>query len=391
MTLLTRRTMLAMTGATLLAGRTIRARAEPARRTLVLLKLAGGNDGLNTIVPYGDDAYRRARPVIGLDAQAVVPLGQGLGLHPGLAGLEDAWADGDMAIVRGIGYTPADRSHFRSMDVWETAGAPGAPRPDGWLSRVLAGSALPASPLSMLVIGSDPMVAVAGGNLTAFTVSAEAAAPRPLALEAGMATSAGGPVSPALTHILAVERRLALAQAGLADSLTQLPDLATAFPDTDLGRRLRVTAQTIAAGPPAPVILVPVTGFDTHAGQRPVHDALLAAIGAGVAAFRQALIEADCWKSTMLATYSEFGRRLHENSSGGTDHGAAAPHFVLGGDVAGGWVGAMPSLTMLQDSDPVPTTDFRAYLGGLGVAGLGLNASAVAGALGGKMPLALSK
>lgn len=391
MTLLTRRTMLAMTGAALLAGRAVRARAEPARRTLVLLKLAGGNDGLNTVVPYGDDAYRRARPAIGLDARSVLPLSEGLGLHPGLAGLEDAWAAGDMAIVRGVGYMPADRSHFRSMDVWETAGAPGAPRPDGWLSRVFAHSALPASPLSMLVIGSDPMVAVAGGNLTAFAISAGAAAPGPLALEAGMAATEGAPVSPALAHVVAVERRLVRAQTGLADSLANLPDLATAFPDTDLGRRLRVAAQMTAAGPPAPVILVPVTGFDTHAGQRPVHDALLAAIGAGIAAFRQALIEADCWDSTMLATYSEFGRRLNENSSGGTDHGTAAPHFVLGGGVAGGWAGAMPSLTVLQDRDPVPTIDFRAYLGGLGVAGLGLDESAVAGALGGTAPLNLSK
>jgi uncharacterized protein (DUF1501 family) len=378
---LTRRNLLRLSGAMFAVGALKPARAAGPRRTLILVKLAGGNDGLNTVVPYADPAYQRARPAIGLDASELLALGEGLGLHPGLAPLEDAWAAGDLAIVRGVGYRPPDRSHFRSMDVWETGGDPGLPRPDGWLTRVLAGRP-EAEPLAMLVIGTDPQVAVAGGDLAAFAVSADAAAPDAVAAVDGATTE-----NPALGHVLAVQRQLAMAQAGLAEALAALPELATPFPEHDLGRRLRLAAQLVAAGSPAPVILVPVTGFDTHAGQRAVHDTLLAAVGDGLAVLRRALIEAGAWPLATVATYSEFGRRLAENASGGTDHGTAAPHLVLGGGIAGGWRGAQPSLAALEDQDPVPTTDFRAYLAGLAVAGLGVDPAAAGGAVGGAAAL----
>ncbi|MGF1626544.1 MAG: DUF1501 domain-containing protein [Alphaproteobacteria bacterium] len=375
--------MIRLAGATLAAGIMRPAGAAERRRVLVLLKLAGGNDGLNTLAPYSDPVYRRARPTIGLGADAVLPLGEGLGLHPGLAGLEDAWAAGDLAVVRGVGYRPPDRSHFRSMDVWETGGEPGAPGADGWLTRALDGWP-EARPLSMLVIGSDPMVPVAGGGLTAFALAGDAA---PAATTGRDGSGPAG--NSALAHVLAVQRQLAAVQAGLAETLAALPDLATPFPEDDLGRRLRLAARLIAGGSPAPVILVPVAGFDTHAGQRPVHDGLLAAVGAGLAALRRALAEAECWQLATVATYSEFGRRLAENASGGTDHGTAGPHLVLGGAIRGGWHGLQPSLTDLEDQDPVPTTDFRSYLAGLAAAGLGLGRAGAA--LGGVMPLALRR
>lgn len=372
----TRRSLLRGSGAGLVLAGLRPARATERRPTLILVKLAGGNDGFNTVVPYADPAYRRARPGIGLTDGEVLPLGEGLGLHPGLAPLEPAWAAGDLAIVRGVGYSPPDRSHFRSMDVWETAGDPGAPRPDGWLKRVLL-SRPEAVPLAMLVIGSDPQVAVAGG-LAALEVSADAAPPSPATAAAPEESSSP---NPALAHVLAVQRQLALAQAGLGEALSALPALATPFPEHELGRRLRLAAQLVAAGSPAPVILVPVTGFDTHAGQRAVHDALLAAVGEGLAALRAALIETGAWELATVASYSEFGRRLAENGSGGTDHGTAAPQLVLGGAVAGGWHGVQPSLTDLDDQDPLPTVDFRAYLAGLAAAGLGIDAAGTVGAL----------
>ncbi|MEZ5668665.1 MAG: DUF1501 domain-containing protein [Alphaproteobacteria bacterium] len=384
---LTRRRMLAglASGATALAlpRRPLAQAADD--RVLILVKLAGGNDGLNTLVPYADPAYRRARPQIGLTAADVLDLGDGLGLHPGLAGLEDAWAAGDLAVVRGVGYAPADRSHFRSMDVWETGGTPAAPLPTGWLARTLPAALGPRRPLDLLVIGADPMVNVAGGNVTAYALSAGATLPRSVPA-ANVASAA--PANPALGHILEVQRRLAAAQSGLAEALSTLPTLATPFPDDDFGRRLALAARLVAGGAPVRAILVPLAGFDTHAGQRAVHDALLSALGNGLAALRAALVEAGRWRATTVATYSEFGRRLAENGSGGTDHGTAAPHLVLGGAVAGGWHGVQPSLADLVDRDPLPTTDFRAYLASLAVAGLGLAPADATEALG-AAPLAL--
>ena len=368
-----------------MGGRPVR--AAPRQRVLILLKLAGGNDGLNMIVPYADDSYRRARPTIGVGAAEVLPLGNGLGLHPGLAGLEESWAAGDLAIVRGVGYRPADRSHFRSMDVWETGGDPGLPRPSGWIGRVLNGTSLVEAPLGLLVVGSDPQVTVAGSGLAAYAIGPDAAPP-----SAGDRFVVAPPsANPALAHVLAVQRQLAMAQEGLAQALADMPAITTPFPDDTLGRRLNLVARLVAAGSPAPVILVPVTGFDTHAGQRAVHDSLLAAVGSGLSALRAALIEADCWDIATIATYSEFGRRLAENASGGTDHGTAAPHLVLGGGITGGWHGTQPSLTDLDDLDPIPAQDFRAYLGGTATAGLGLAQSTVVDALGGVQPLALRR
>ncbi len=360
------------------------ARAAARRRTLILVKLAGGNDGLNTVVPYADPVYRRSRPAIGLEAGEVLRLGDGLGLHSGLAPLEEAWAAGELAVVRGVGYRPPDRSHFRSMDVWETGGEPGVPRSQGWLARLFEGRA-EATPLAMLVIGSDPQVLLAGSGLAAVATGADAALP-PAAATASDAPAA----NPALAHVLAVQRRLAMAQAGLGEALAALPSLAAPFPAHELGRRLEFAARLVAGGSPAPVILVPVTGFDTHAGQRPVHDALLAALGDGLAALRRALVEAEAWPFATVATYSEFGRRLAENASGGTDHGTAAPQFVMGGGIAGGWHGDQPSLADLEDRDTVPTVDFRAYLAGIAAAGLPDMADAAAAALG-VPPLALRR
>lgn len=363
------------------------ARAASRQRVLILLKLAGGNDGLNMVVPFADDGYRRARPAIGLGATEVLSLGEGLGLHPGMASLEESWAAGDLAIVRGIGYRPADRSHFRSMDVWETGGEPGAPRPTGWLGRVLSGTAPVEAPLGLLVVGSDPLVSVAGSELAAYAIGPEAAPPA--SFETSLASTPAA--NPALTHVLSVQRQVAMAQDGLARALAEMPALTTPFPEDSLGNRLRLVARLVAAGSPAPVILVPVAGFDTHAGQRAVHDGLLSAVGSGLSALRAALIEADCWDIATIATYSEFGRRLTENASGGTDHGTAAPHLVLGGGIAGGWRGVQPSLTDLDDLDPIPTLDFRAYLGGVATAGLGSLPDAVASALGGVQPLTLHR
>lgn len=373
-------------GAALAAAPVIRARAAPPAGTLILIKLAGGNDGLNTLVPFDDPAYRRARPSVGLTRNAVLPLGEGLGLHPGLAPLEDAWATGDMAIVRGVGFRPADRSHFRSMDVWETGGDGDGPQPTGWLTRALHAAPSGAESLGLVVIGSDPRVILAGSGLAGYDIAAGAALATPDPTQSiGPAQTA----NPALAHVLATERLLALAQAELAVVLDRLPAFASAFPDNDLGRRLVLAARLIAAGSPAPVILLPVTGFDTHAGQRAVHDALLAGLGEGLAALRLGLIEAGAWHRTTVATYSEFGRRVADNASGGTDHGTAAPHFVLGGGVAGGFHGAQPSLADLADRDPEPTIDLRAYLGGLAVAGLGLAPADARLALGHVDPLAL--
>ncbi len=334
------------------------ARASAPARTLVLVKLAGGNDSLNMVAPAADPDYRRLRPTIGLGADEVLPLADGLGLNPAMASLMASWADGEMAVVGGLGLPAAERSHFSAMDIWETGREqPGADAP-GWLTEALLASPRADADPHGLIIGSDPGVALAGRGTSVLHL-------RPPLRSAAPSASLDAPVlataNPALAHILNTHAQLQSAHAALDTAIARLPDLEDLFPRTDFGRRMAAAAGLIAAGLEVPVMIVPLAGFDTHAGQRAVHDRLLTDLAEGIAAFRAALVAADRWPSVLLATYSEFGRRAAENGSGGTDHGAAASHIVIGADVVGGLHGDRPRLDRLVDGDLAPAIDFRRY------------------------------
>jgi len=336
-------------------GRLARAAASPAARKLVVLvELRGGNDGLNTVVPFADPLYARFRPRLALDRERLVDLDTRVGLHPSLEKLGDIWFTGELAVVQGVGYPQANLSHFRSIEIWNTASASNEYLDAGWLGRAFARFPSPSQyAADGVVVGPGGMGPLAGGGR-----SIALNEPQEFVKNARLARDSAEPRNAALARILQVERNVAVA----AQRLDGGASVTTEFPTTPFGRSAQVAAQLAAKDAGIAVVRVSLDGFDTHANQPAVHAALLRQLSDGIAALRSALIDIGRWQSSVVATYSEFGRRPRENQSGGTDHGTASSHFVLGGAVKGGLYGDHPALDRLDANGNLAfAVDFRAY------------------------------
>ncbi|NIA70174.1 DUF1501 domain-containing protein [Pelagibius litoralis] len=342
------------------------------QKTLVLVELSGGNDGLNTVVPYGDAAYYRARPKLAIKRDAVLPLDERLGLHPALEPLMEPWRGRELAVVLGLGYPAPNRSHFRSIEIWNTASQSNEVRQHGWLHQAVseAGGLLPPQGRLGIVLGGAPGP-LAGDALTAVIMKDS----KQLARAAAMAGNGTlQTANPALDHILSVRRQTQEAARQIEARLASAPALGASFPKTPLGRQLKQAAALIAGGVPASVIKVQHAGYDTHAGQAGRHPRLLGELASSLAAFRRALRETGAWDRCLVMTYAEFGRRVGENASAGTDHGTAAPHFLLGGRLRGGLHGHQPSLIDLDGGDLRHSLDFRQVYAAIAAGWLGLPA-----------------
>lgn len=329
---------------------------------LVLVTLYGGNDGLNTVIPYTDPAYTSARPTLGYRTTEVLPLGDGLGLNPKLPGLQSLWKAGDLAIVRGVGYPNPNLSHFASMGTWQTANVTDGSG-TGWLGRWLdaAGDgperAISVGPTLPPVLRGEKEAAAA---ITAPSISlpgdrsfqdAYAGMQKAGQDRSGMAAA----VASSGQDLLNVQQRLA----GLAPGRQPASGLSASA--ADLGGALGVVSQLIVSGWPAQVYQVSLESFDTHAAEKDNHERLLADLDNAVTAFFKALKGNSHGDGVVLMTYSEFGRRPAENASGGTDHGTAAPLFVAGPKVKGGrFYGEEPSLGGLDANGNLRyNVDFR--------------------------------
>lgn len=353
--------------------------APPDGRILVMLQLSGGNDGLNTVIPFRDDAYHRLRPTLAVTAGQVHKLTDAIGLHPRLDGLKALYDEGRLAVVQGVGYPNPNRSHFESMDIWHTADPTLAQRDTGWLGRAmercpaLHALHLDESPLPLALRGPGgdvPTVRTiesfrleggAGGSARRTierVVAAEAASPseggssgREGAADAGQRLAESD---------LQFVRRVAVSAVETARRLDGLPaDAAGGYPDFGLARRLREIARLIAADFGPRIYYTTLGGFDTHARQNTLHPNLMAEVGRSVQAFYADLERQGLARRVLLLTFSEFGRRAAENASLGTDHGVAAPLFVCGPGVRAGVVGPTPDLSKLEDGDVPHAIDFR--------------------------------
>ncbi|GAA5163664.1 DUF1501 domain-containing protein [Pseudonocardia eucalypti] len=332
----------------------------PGAGVLVVLTMYGGNDGLNTVIPAGDGAYQSARPDLAYAEDEVLPLAEGLGLNPGMPGMKALWDDHRLAIVRGVSYPKPDRSHFRSMDIWQSA-SPDQPDSTGWLGRWLDHN------------GGDPLHAVSLDPvlppMLAGATTAGAALPA-----AGVALPSGalGTAFRAMGHPAPGEpvhqSTAARAIADLHRAATTLgPALGDAPPAKGKGKRaagqlaeeLDLVAACIDLGAPSRVYSVSIGGFDTHTAERATQQRLLAEVDGAVSGFLGRMADSDRGRNVVLVAYSEFGRRVAANANQGTDHGTAGPVFVAGPSVRGGFQGAQPSLTDLTNGDLKPTTDFR--------------------------------
>jgi uncharacterized protein (DUF1501 family) len=362
-------------------------------RVLVVLQLGGGNDGLNTVVPYADPAYANARPTIGIRPDTVLRINEQVGLNPVLTGLKSLYDAGRVAIVQGVGYDHPSYSHFEGLYVWEHAD-PERLQTDGWLGRLLAAQLdSQGHPLAGCALGqaSTPAELRATGAQVSVI---ESAATYGIQGGTGREVAAGALYrrTPGIYGAL-FDQALTTAQSGitaLADASKYTPAVSYTPQKTvygsknDLASALQLTARMIVTQPSVKVCHVVLGGFDTHQQEDTRQTALLAYVDAAVSAFMQDLEAHGQADRVVLMTWSEFGRRVAENGSRGTDHGSAAPVFVVGRPVAGGLYGEAPSLTSLVDGGNLRyTTDFRSVYQAMIRDWLGGDAGSV---LGGSFP-----
>jgi len=333
---------------------------DPYGTVLVVLQLAGGNDGLNTVVPYQDDQYARARSTLRLGAGQVLKIGAGLGFHPELRGFARLLQAGRLAVLQGVGYPHMHRDHNIGMRNWQTA-SPIAAGQTGWLGRAADRASDPGS-------GNVPAVFV-GEIAQPLSIRARQvvvpaiAAAEDWTLAASAAVPDAGRANP-LANFAARTSTAAFADACRLDAVLHSsgPRLYPQFP---LAQSFQTVARLMRAEMGIRIFLVELGGpspggFDNHSNQAGNHAAILRELSESVAAFCDDLAQDRLLDRMLLMTYSEFGRQLTENGRHGTGHGAAAPVFLAGGKVKGGLVGAHPGLSDLDDDAPKPHTDFRA-------------------------------
>ncbi len=331
--------------------------ASAADRMLVLVELKGGNDGLNTVVPYSHPAYAQLRPTLGLKPDEVLKLDAAIGLHPSLAPLLPLFEKREMAILLGLGYPQPNLSHFRSIEIWDTASRSTEYLDEGWVARAMSAGLRNAARFTTegVAVGSAGLGALSGARAVSLT-NTEA-----FVNQARLVTPTSVRGNAALEHVLRVEAGVLQAAEGLRNPGGA--PLNTEFPAHGFGQAVRATCQIVAGQKGrggVPVFHLTHGSFDTHRGQLGTHATLLKQLAEGLVALRAGLVEIGAWERTLVVTYSEFGRRARQNQSGGTDHGTAAPHFALGGSVRGGVVGTMPDLERLDATQNlVHTADFR--------------------------------
>lgn len=373
--------------------------AKPAgARTLVVVTLYGGNDGLSTVVPYADSAYHDARPGLAYGADEVLRLDDRVGLNPGLANLKRLYDAGQLAIVRGVGYPRPDHSHFRAMDIWQT-GQPDRPGSTGWLGRWLDAT------------GGDPRYAVSFEPvlppLLAGATVAGAAVPLTGLRQTGVPSSVlsgfGAPSrgEPPLQGLAARAFADLLAVNMMIEDVADRPDAPLPADDNHpqgtgtgggvaLARQLDLVARCVEANVATRVFSVSLGGFDTHADEKGTQQRLLGEVDSALGGFADRMVRSEAGRNVVVAVYSEFGRRVRANASDGTDHGTAGDVFLLGAPVRGGLYGTPPSLTDLDQGDLRYGTDFRDIYATLLHRVLGADPARILGGWAGRLDQALT-
>jgi uncharacterized protein (DUF1501 family) len=369
--MLTRRQFIAHSGSlisataivpTMLCRAAYSATASRDESVLVVIQLDGGNDGLNTVVPYDDDAYVRARPKLHIAAKDVHKLSDVLGLHPRMRAAKELFDDGRLTIIQGVGYPNPDKSHFRSMRIWQTASFDEAAHNSyGWLGRALDGANQPVNSgeSAAVFVGDEQVPATLWSRRSATTALSridDLTLVRPIDHRSpGDDQTRGESLSQFVT-------RQVLSAYSAADQIARKHVSAThepTYPESALANRLKLISQLLKTGSRARVYYAIQTGYDTHAGQMYPHGQLLAEFSQALKAFLDDLKTSELAERVVVLAFSEFGRRVAENDSLGTDHGAAGPVFLAGKPVHGGLVGAAQDLASLERDDLPLNIDFR--------------------------------
>ncbi len=328
---------------------------EQSFKRVILVELAGANDGLNTLIPTLDDNYFRLRPTLAVKAPQRIDLNDGLAIHHSLKALMPVWEQRQLAWIQGLGYPQPNRSHFKSISLWETGSDGNSQRRNGWLTHAIEhqlGRNIH-DPHGISMVENLNVFASGSGRWMSMT------SPEQFLKTTLPATDDATEINRSMS---AVKRRIAeleLSLHGITQKMQTNPPGAN-IRGTELGPQLQQVIRMIRAGFDTPVYRIQLSGFDTHEYQQDRHSHLLEQLAMALRGFQQALQADGEWNNTVIMTYSEFGRRAAENHSAGTDHGTAAPHLVMGGAVRGGIYSESPSLEGLgKQDDPVHTMDYR--------------------------------
>jgi uncharacterized protein (DUF1501 family) len=377
---------------------------------LVVLQMAGGNDGLNTVVPFANDYYHKARPRIGLAEKQILKINDEIGFHGNLSGLKELYDAGELSVIQGVGYPNPNRSHFRSTEIWQTASDSEMIESSGWLGRYFDNTCSGCDPTVAVNLGRQMPQAfaskhpvgvsldspqnyrfVSGEKTKNGEMSATEESFRKLnEFESDMQENAGGTVaaiSGATQHkgsVLDFLERTALDAQVSSDKIRAIAsrfDNKATYPASQLGNSLKLVAKLIGGGLPTRIFYVSQGGYDTHTNQTGAHERLLKELGDSVKAFVEDMKAQGNMSRVLVMTFSEFGRRVAENASSGTDHGAAAPMFIAGSNVKAGLHGKYPSLAPenLFQGDLKFTVDFRRVYAAVLENWLKTNSSAILG------------
>jgi uncharacterized protein (DUF1501 family) len=350
-------------------------------KIVVIVQLSGGNDGLNTVIPYRNDIYYRERPTLAVKPANVLTLTDELGLNPALAALRPLYDDGQMAILNSVGYPNPDRSHFRSMDIWQSASRSDQYLPTGWVGRWLDATCPPGeagtpeagmpgvgTPHHALEVDDSLSLALKGNRLNGLALTD----PKKLVNQTRSPLIASLMQSP-VGHDDA-DHQVAYLYKTLAETVSSaeyvyhkteqsgsgVATLTTTYPGTELGRRLKTVAELIRSGVDTSVYYISIGGFDTHINQAGQQERLLRQYAEAVAPFMRDIKAAGRLNDVVLMTFSEFGRRVKQNASNGTDHGTANNVFLLGGGLkTSGILNPAPDLSQLDEGDLRFSVDFR--------------------------------
>ncbi len=374
-------------------ARTAQAAATGKDSILVVLELTGGNDGLNMVIPYADDLYHKARPTLRQTKDVVIRLNDHVGLNSAMQAIRSMWDQGHLAVVQGVGYPNPERSHFEAMDIWQSAD-PKRKVTTGWLGRAASEMTNLAAGVPILQVGSKgtPLALAGAPGGGAVTVNdqnsfrlqfgggkTDQQHARRRLLDDLAAPGAKKSDDDDLTSFIQRRQVQTLAAVETLRELLEGPNSVQRI-GAGLSQKLQLIAGLIAHGFGTRIFYVSLDGFDTHAGQATTHANLLADLASSINGFFATLNKTGDDRRVRLMTYSEFGRRVQENGSRGTDHGAGSCLFLAGPSVKGGVVGKHPSLADLDDDDLKFHTDFRRVYATLLDGWLGCDSKAVLGA-----------
>ena len=333
-------------------------------KKLVIIQFSGGNDGLNTCVPYRNDAYYRARPSLGISAQEVLPVTDEVGLNPAMEGLRSLYDEGLLTILNQVGYPNPDRSHFRSMDIWHSASNSDEYWSTGWLGRYLdSDCAGCAQPHRVLEIDELLSMAVKGESTKGLALQDPARLMRitkdPYIQALSQRNSASHSEDTNLDYLYKTMTETVNSAEYIHQQAQKFRSQAN-YPQGPFGKQLKLVAELLISGVDTSVFYVSLSGFDTHVRQLNQQARLLKQYSEAITAFVQDLKEQNRLEDTLIMTFSEFGRRVEQNASGGTDHGKANNLFLIGGALQSpGIFNAMPDLTRLDQGDLQYEIDFR--------------------------------